>query len=68
MRMASARELLVEEMVEADLSPLVDDDERVGQFGRAEETIDQRRLARPEKTGDDMESDPFTGRHDRTPG
>ena len=46
---------LEQEMIEADLAPFVDDHERLSEFQRAEQTIDQRRLARAQKAGDDMQ-------------
>ena len=46
---------LEQEMIEADLAPFVDDDERPGEFGRAQQAIDQRRLARAEKARDDVQ-------------
>ena len=42
-------------MVEPDLSPFVDDDERVGEFARAQQPVDQRGLAGAEKAGHDMQ-------------
>ena len=54
------------QMIEADLAPFVDDDERLGEFGRAQQPIDQRRLACAEKAGDDMQRNSPRLRHGPT--
>ena len=50
-----ARDPLVQQMIEADLAPFVDDDEAVGQRRRAEHAVDQARLAGAKEAGDDMD-------------
>ena len=52
-----AGQRLVQQMVEPDLAPFVDDHQRVGERRRAQEAVDQRGLAGAEKTGDDMKAD-----------
>ena len=46
---------LDQQMIEADLAPFVDDDERVGELGLAQQPVQQRRLASAEKAGDDAD-------------
>ncbi len=50
-----ALDRLEQQMVEPDLSPFVDDDERVGEFARAQQAVDQRGLAGAEKARHDMQ-------------
>ena len=50
-------------MIEADLAPFVDDDERVGEFGLAQQAVEQRRLAGAEKAGDDADRNSRRSRH-----
>ena len=52
-----AGQALVEQIVQSDLAPFVDDDQRVGEVGRAQEPIDQRRLAGAEKASHDVKRD-----------
>jgi hypothetical protein len=46
-----------EEVIEADLAELVDDHDRVGEGGVAEETIEERRLARAKEAGEHGQRD-----------
>ena len=59
-----ARHPLVKQMVEPDLAPFVDEDQRAGEFRGAQKAIDQRRLACAEKAGDDMKGDRIAPGHD----
>lgn len=42
-------------MIETDFAPFVDDDEDAGKFGRAQQLVQQRRLASAQKAGDDAD-------------
>ena len=48
-----AVDLLDEKMVEADLAEFIDEDERIGERRRGEQSIEQRGLAGAEEAGDD---------------
>ncbi len=50
-------------MVEPDLAPFVDDDEGAGELPFAQDPVEQRRLARAEKAGDDADGDRRRRRH-----
>ena len=50
-----AGDRLEQQVVEPNLAPFVDDDQRIGEFARAEQPIDQRRLAGAEKARHDMQ-------------
>ena len=52
-----AGEALVQQVVDADLAPFVDQNERAAELGSAEEPVDQGRLAGAEKAGHDMKGD-----------
>ena len=52
-----AGEAFVEQVVEPDFAPFVDHHQRVGEVGRPEEPVDQRRLAGAEKAGHDVKRD-----------
>ena len=52
-----AVEPLVEPVVERRLAELVDDDQRLGQRGVAQQAVEQRGLAGAEEAGDEMERD-----------
>ena len=41
-------------MIEPDGAEFVDHDKRVGEFGRAQQAVDEARLARAEKPGDEI--------------
>ena len=61
-----ALDRLEQQVVEPDLAPFVDDHQRVGEFARAEQAIDQRRLAGAEKAGDDVQRDRGSDAHGPT--
>ena len=63
-----AGEALVEQMVDADLAPFVDQNERAVELGGPKEPVDQGRLAGAEKAGHDMKGDGLGSGHRREPG
>jgi hypothetical protein len=54
---------LNQQVIQADLAELVDDDDRIGQIGGRKQAVEHRRLAAAQKPGQHGDRNPIVGDH-----